>query len=207
MAIYQEAFDLSGELLEGVLSGKYKVFGGVVRYAAGPNKGQIVKHLKPVDLDNAQQAKNLAVNVAKQLKGNTPALVAVGAAAAAAIGTGIYFAVKGREPKAVKEFRSALGQYLASIRNGDLSLDEIENLSEQIQELKKRKDYDDIRITLTAQDLGTIVARLSEYTAKLAKDNGVTLGDEYSSAHHSEDVMANLEVYLNAQRCIFELAA
>jgi hypothetical protein len=50
MAIVQEAFDIPSDIMTKLLTGEYRRIGGVVRYATGPKKGQIVKHLDPVDL-------------------------------------------------------------------------------------------------------------------------------------------------------------
>ena len=49
MAIVQEAFDIPADIMTKLLTGEYRRIGGVVRYAIGPKKGQIVKHLEPVD--------------------------------------------------------------------------------------------------------------------------------------------------------------
>lgn len=57
MAVVQEAFDIPADIMTKLLTGESRRIGGVVRYAVGPRKGQIVKHLDPVDLKEAEQAR------------------------------------------------------------------------------------------------------------------------------------------------------
>lgn len=56
MAIAQDAFYIPNDIATGLATGQYRRIGSVVRYAVGSNKGQIVKHLKPVDLKAVEQA-------------------------------------------------------------------------------------------------------------------------------------------------------
>lgn len=51
MANVQDAYDLTDDILMKILTGEYRRIGSVIRYATGPNKGQIVKHLKPVRME------------------------------------------------------------------------------------------------------------------------------------------------------------
>ena len=45
MAIVQEVFDIPDDIMLKLLTGEYRRIGGIVRYAVGTKKGQIVKHL------------------------------------------------------------------------------------------------------------------------------------------------------------------
>lgn len=54
MAIAQDAFYIPDDIATGLATGLYRRIGSVgsvVRYAVGPNQGQIVKHLNPIDLN------------------------------------------------------------------------------------------------------------------------------------------------------------
>ena len=63
MAVVAEAFDIPMDIMTKLATGEYRRIGGVVRVAMGPNKGQIVKHLKPVKLEQAVQAQNVGAKV------------------------------------------------------------------------------------------------------------------------------------------------
>lgn len=77
--IVQDAYNLTGDISMGILTGEYRRIGSVVRYATGPNKGQIVKHLKPIDLsETAQQAQGLGVKALQFAKNNKKTLIIVG---------------------------------------------------------------------------------------------------------------------------------
>ena len=137
MAIVQEAFDIPADIMTKLLTGEYRRIGGVVRYAIGPKKGQIVKHLDPVDLKVAEQAKGIGAKALQLAKNNKKGLIIGGAiAGAAAIGGFIYYKVKTHEPAVVTEFRAALRTYIAEIRKGNLELDTINALMSALDELK-----------------------------------------------------------------------
>lgn len=55
MAVVTESFDIPMDIMTKLATGEYRRIGGVVRVAIGPNKGQIVKHLEPVKMEQADQ--------------------------------------------------------------------------------------------------------------------------------------------------------
>lgn len=59
MAIVQDAYFIPDDIATGLATGIYRRIGSVVRWATGPNKGQIVKHLKPIDLPAAEQVQGV----------------------------------------------------------------------------------------------------------------------------------------------------
>lgn len=205
MAIVQEAFDISADIMTKILTGEYRRIGGVVRYAVGPKKGQIVKHLKPVDLKAAKQAQSAGEKMLKFAKYNKKALIIVGAAAGfAAAGAGIYHKVKNKEPEVVKNFRAALKEYINAIRAGKMDMDVINKLMDALDRLKKHKNYEKISIQLSTEELDVLVNKIYDYTMKLAKDNSVELTDQEQGA--SGSAIIDLQKYLNMQKRIFEIA-
>ena len=206
MAIVQEAFDIPADIMTKILTGEYRRIGGIVRYAVGPKKGQIVKHLDPVDLKAAEQAKGIGAKVLQFAKNNKKGLMIGGAiAGAAAAGGYIYYKVKTHEPAVVTKFRAALRTYIAEIRKGNLELDTIDALMSALDDLKKHKDYEKFKITLSTEDLDTLVNRIYEYTLRLAANNKVELTEEERS--RSDNSIMNLQKYLRTQKRIFEEAA
>lgn len=210
MAIAQDAFFIPDDIATGLATGLYRRIGSVVRYAVGPNKGQIVKHLQPIELKAAEQAQGVgfkALQFVKQHKKGT--IIAVAGAAVVGTGVWVYNKVKNMEPKVVAEFRSALRVYIEAIRKGNMDLDKIENLMDALEDLKKSKDYEKISIQLTTEELDVLVSRIYKYTIKLAKDNDVQLtADELrTSIEKNTGTIINLQNYLKAQKRIFEEAA
>lgn len=206
MAIVQDAFYIPDDIATGLATGMYRRIGSVVRYAVGPNKGQIVKHLQPVDLKAAKQAKGLGEK-AFQFVQQHKKEVGIGAACAVVIGLGIwgYTAWKNHEPKVLTEFRVTLKTYIEAIRNGSMDIDIINNLLSALEAMKKHKDYEKISIQLSAEELEVLVGRIYEYTIKLAEDNSVELSDE--ELNPKNGAIINLQSYLKAQKRIFEAAA
>ena len=210
MAIAQDAFFIPDDIATGLATGLYRRIGSVVRYAVGPNKGQIVKHLQPIDLKAAEQAQGLGAK-AIQFVANHKKEVGIAAIGVAVVGAGVwgYTAWKNHEPKVLKEFRAALKVYIEAIRSGDMSVEKIDNLMVALEELKKHKNYDKISIQLTTEELEVLVGRIYEYTIKLAKDNNVELTDDEMNASRkqSKGAIIDLQQYLRTQKRIFEAAA
>lgn len=206
MAIAQDAFYVPDDIATGLATGLYRRIGSVVRYAIGPNKGQIVKHLQPIDLKAAEQAQGVGAKALQFVQYHKKE-VGICTACAAVIGLGIwgYNWWKNHEPKILTEFRSALKTYIDAIRNGNMDLDKINTLMKALEALKQHKDYEKICIQLTAEDLEVLVGRIYEYTIKLAQDNSVELSDEELRLNNG--AIINLQSYLKAQKRIFEAVA
>ena len=206
MAIAQDAFYIPDDIATGLATGLYRRIGSVVRYAVGPNKGQIVKHLQPIDLKAAEQAQGLGAK-ALQFVQHHKKEVGIAAIGAAVVGVGIwgYNKWKNHERKVLTEFRAALKTYIDAIRNGNMDIDKINGLMEALEALKQHKDYEKISIQLSAEDLEVLVGRIYDYTIKLAADNAVDLSDEELNLNNG--AIINLQSYLKAQKRIFEEAA
>lgn len=209
MPVVQEAFFIPDDIATGLATGLYRRIGGVVRYATGPNKGQIVKLLKPMDLKTAEEAQGLgtkALQFVKQHKKGT--IIAIVGAAAVGTGVWVYNKVRNYEPKIVTEFRTALRGYIEAIRKGNMDIDKINNLLVVLEDLKTHKDYEKISIQLTTEELEVLVGRIYEYTIKLAKDNDVELSAEELSTAQTKNsgTIINLQNYLKAQKRIFDAA-
>lgn len=209
MAVVQEAFYIPDDIATGLVTGLYKRYGGVVRYAMGPNNGQIVKHLKPIDLNALDEAQGVSVKALRFVKQHKKeSIFIVAGVAAAGAGAWVYNTIKNREPKVVTEFREAFRVYIDATRQGNMSVGKINNLMKALEELKKHKDYDKINIQLTADDLETMVGRIHEYTIKLARDNRVELSEQELNTIKMKNsgTIINLQNYLKTQKRIFETA-
>lgn len=209
MAIAQDAFFIPDDIATGLATGLYRRIGSVVRYAVGPNKGQIVKHLKPVDLKATEQTQGIgvrAIQFMKQHKKGT--IITLAAAAAAGTGIVIYNKLKNHEPKVVAAFKASLRVYIDAIRSGNMDTMIIDNLMQSLDELKNNKDYEKISIQLTTEEIGVLIGRIYDYTIKLAEDNHVNLEGEgiCISNNQNTDTIVNLQNYLKAQKKIFEIA-
>lgn len=210
MPVVQDAFYIPDDIATGLATGLYRRIGSVVRYAVGPNKGQIVKHLKPIDLKVAEEAQGIGVKALQFVKKHKKGTI-ITVAAAAVVGTGafVYSKVKNHEPKVVTEFRTALRVYIDAIREGNMDIDIINNTMDALEELKQHKNYEKISIQLATEDLEVLVGRIYEYTIKLAKDNDVELPEDELRTSHAKTVgtIIDLQNYLKAQKKIFEATA
>lgn len=208
MAIVQDAYDIPDEILQGILKGIYKRFGSVIRYAVGPKKGQIVKHLDPVDLPVAD-SKGMLAKMAEYAAKHPKTVIGVGVGVVAAIGIGVYFAVRaGKEPEEIVKYRDSLKAYINAIRKGTLTLEIIEDMISAMDTLKSRPDYEEISVALSSEELNILVSCLCEYTRKLAMDNQVELRpEEEESPQYDTHSIIDFRRYLDVQKRIFEAVA
>lgn len=204
MAIVQEIFDIPEDIMIKLNIKEYRRIGGVVRYACGPKKGQIVKHLEPVNLKEALDVQGIGVKAIQFAKNNKKAIiVGIGTGIAVTV-AGIYNKLKNREPKVVIEFRKA---YIDAIRKGMLEIEIIDNLRYCLDDIKNHKDYEKIRIQLYTEEIGILINIIHQCTEKLAKDNVIELTDEEKliTSNVNTDIL-NLQDYLKVQRRIFDAA-
>lgn len=208
MAIVQDAYDIPDEILQGILKGIYKRFGSVVRYNVGPKRGQIVKHLDPIDLP-AADSKGMLAKMATYATKHPKTVIGVGVGAAAAVGLGIYFVIRSKkEPVEIVRYRDSLKAYIHAIRKGKLTLEIIEEMISAMDALKTRPDYEEISIALSSEELDILVSRLCEYTRKLAMDNQVDLSPaEEEAPQLDKHSIIDFRRYLEAQKRIFHSAA
>ena len=210
--IQQVAFEIPLDIAEGIASGKYRQFGGIVRDGAG----HIVKHLKPVELaENANQAKQLAQQAIDLAKKNPKA--AIGAAAAASVvvvGGAAYGVVKHIRGKKEREeheakmavFNAAFNEYIACLGEENLSLEKIDALEASIDALAGTEKG--FTVEIEGDQFKALVKSVSDYTARLAKANGMKAANPILQLFEKKPRDLNaLRECLATQREILELAA
>lgn len=206
MAVIQKNYYIPDDLYTGVLTGIYKITDGVVRHATGSKKGQIVKHLKQIDIPADEASKGILQAGIEIVKQNKKATALAGTVVlAGAVGAVAVHKIKNREPKVLKEFRMALRKYIDAIRNGELNIELIEDMMSALQLLREDKNYSKYYIQLSAEEIGILVGKIRDYTIDLAKDNDMEFIAEEKD--DSEDMVLNFNNYLEIQKRIFEKAA
>lgn len=206
MPVIQETFFIPDDIMTKILTGEYIRTGGIIRYATGPNKGRIVKHLDPIELKEIEQTKSLWGKAVQFAKTNKKALI-IGGIIAGAFAAGTYFYVKLKKSEAeeVKNFRIRLKAYIDELRSGTLQLTSIKNLLTAVNELKKLKSLSDIKVEFSLEELHVLVRQIHDYTIQFAKINNYSISDKDNL--ECDDSIENLRNYLTIQKCVFEYAA
>lgn len=206
MAIVQEMFDIPDNIMIGIEKGLYRRIGGVVRYATGPKKGQIIDLLDPIDAKPVHQVQSLGAKTLKFVKINKKPII-ISSVMAVAITTGVYIYKKAKktELKIVTKFRDSLKEYIEEIRKGKLTLESINNLIDSLEELRSNKEKSDIKIALSMEELNALVVLICEYTSRLAEMNKYKVNA--SLLNKSDDSIENMYDCLLIQKHIFESAA
>lgn len=188
MAIIQEAFDIPDDIAIGLASGLYRRIGGVVRYAVGEHKGQIVKHLDPVVLKGQDSALSIAERVLQFGKEHKKLMV--GAAVVAAACGGIAWGVNYYKRNS---FQSTFKEYIDAIRTGTLSISVIENLENALSNVKS--------VNMKASELALLVSHIREYTKELAENNNKAI-----DLSETNTPIIDLKHYLETQKKILSEA-
>ena len=209
MPIIQEAFYVPPDIMAGINTGIYRRIGGVVRYAVGSRKGQIVKHLLPIDPRQAQSIGAKALQLASNYVTTPVGIVVIGIG----VGVGISVVVshvyhETKMQSAEKSFRADLDAYLTALRNGNLEIAQIDNLMASLDTLKRNPYFEKSGVNLSLAQLDAIVTVIHDYTTKLAMDNSVDLvATKTENVKDYGIVINNLQQYLQTQKRIFESAA
>ncbi|MEG9294982.1 hypothetical protein V6B33_00850 [Mangrovibacillus sp. Mu-81] len=194
MPIVQDLYKIPDDIMMKISTGENIRYGGVVRN----NKGQIVKHLKPIHMSEA---------ILQYAWNNRDTLIKVGKG-------GLYIArnyfksKKKQDPDVVGKFREGLKVYLYAVRNGALTMEIISDMMERLGELKIHPNSEKINIVLSVEELDVLLNQMFEYTQKLAGDNAIELTSrEKETLSHSMNPIINLQHCLETQKRIFELAS
>ena len=86
-----------------------------------------------------------------------------------------------------------------------MTIEVIDSMMDALENLRQNKNYEKYTIQLSAEDIGTLVCRIQEYTIQLANENNLQISEAEKAM--SDDVFINFNNYLNIQRRVFENAA
>jgi len=189
MAIIKDTFDIPDDIAIGLASGLYIRIGGVVRYAIGSNKGQIVKHLKSISLPSETPA---ALSATEQLyafgKNHKKLLIGFAAIASGIAAIGSIYAVYSLYKRT--RFQKAFKQYIDAIRAGELNVEIIENLENELSNIKS--------VNLKSTELLLLIDHIRNYTIHLAENNTIDLDTDMN-----ENII-DLKQYLEIQKNILK---
>lgn len=210
MPVQQIAFDIPPVIASKLLTGEYIQWGGIVRDQAG----KIVKHLKPVQIE---QAGDQAMDVAKAIKSiarnNKNAVIVVGvtvAAAAIAGGTAVYQHIKKSKQNAVafSDLNEALAGYMSAIDEGNLNVEQLDKAIAAIDAVIERLGGEGAKVEIEGETFTNIMRIIRDYTERLCDANSSTFdGKVIEMPRASDGTLENLRDYLKFQRSIFEIAA
>lgn len=210
LVVVQPRLDVPPEILEGLASGMYKLFGGTVRDAAA---GYIVKHLKdapsPVAQPIVAAVEGASTRATQAFKnpwviGATLLGTIVLTATAAAI---INSRTKPKEkpesievPAYITKYNEALREYLEAARGGTLDAFAVTTLIDALDEVAKDGVVDSAN-----EESARLVSLLVGYTRALADANSVSL-EELLSPVADDDLAGDLRRHLVAQLSIFSMS-
>lgn len=205
MSVVMDAYDIPPTIAEKLLTGEYKRVGSVVRHAVGANKGQIVKHLDPVDIPKPKAAEGTVKKIYNAAKNNKKATIIVGAATGIiVVSTAVYQKYKRAEPKVLRTFNKTFKEYIEAIRTGTLNVDLVDEMSTALSILKSDRNYKKFEIELSADDVDVLIGTIRDFTIELAETNNVEILEEEYIRNNSSVI--DFQRYLDIQKKVFEVA-
>ena len=200
MTVITESFHIPQEIMNGIDEGLYRRWGGVVRYAVGEHKGEIVTMLKPAVTEQAEVLKEMAADLWEAVQEHKTVIL-VCAAAAAAFGSVMYFRHHlrtKRESDSIIACRLALSEYLHAMSRQQADAVVVEELLERIHKVDRHEDV----LPLTEEQKGIIIHEVQRYVNRLAAGCGLPTAGEGTGVF-----LNDLESLLTVQKSALELQA
>lgn len=199
--------------LESIIGNIYQSFSGQDIYKSIEEKGaNIVAFLR--EISNSDDSANL-VKTASASNTLKKSLIGIGViVGVSTLVLGAYKAYqKFREKKQnVNQediisdgFNLSLNNYINAIKDGNLSLDILEEFIWNINFIKKNFQNKEIEITISIQQLEELVNLIYNYTIKLAEVNNIDYTFvKDNKEKNKDDSLSNIIYYLDFQKKIFE---
>jgi hypothetical protein len=207
MELVQVTLKISDEIFAGIASGKYKLYGSVVRDLSGA----IVTHLQEVKLPANPSAFNPARIVASLKDPKVLAVIGIGVVATIVVST----LVAGRKkpevtpdlPTTIENYDSSLSAYLIAIHGGSLDAGILDDFIAALNTFQEEIESGVITIEGSTAQSASLLDILREFTTKFAEANGFDLsGLEEPTPEAPNDTIPALLHYLNIQKRIIEAA-
>ena len=177
---------IHNEIQKGLESGIYKQFGSVIRN----NKGQIIKHLRAVDLSK---------DTANKLIGNKAIKIGLIGTGVLAVGGVGYYGYRSIQMNSVsKTLIKRLTQYLITAQKGELTekdIDKFLNFLNKNESLLKKLELD--------TSLDELFELVKTYTEQFAEANNYIYNNETKRKTNHNDKIINLKEYLKVQKNIY----
>lgn len=202
--IYQPVFDIPTDIALKIATGEYVLCGSVVRKSTG----QIVKHLKPIEVNSTSEAALSIGQKAIRFAKANPAIVALGAAAIVSIGVYAYVKISSEQERSIEidtsGLNSALTAYIQSLQDRNLTIAVIDELLEEIDSIS---ELGTVTIELTSDQLKLLFTSIREYTVKLVEGNAEQIaGIGVSIPSESGETLSDLKSYLLVQKAVLKAA-
>ncbi len=206
--IRQSTFLIPIELEAGLRSGDLIQWGGIVRNQAG----QIVKHLKEIDLPPADE--KAGATVVKMFK--NPKVI-IGSIVVGALATGAAVAATARKrkqsagrgvPEPLANYNAALAAYLEAVREGRLDADIIDRLISALDLAMTFSEADgNITLDFSSRQAQMLVKLVLDSTRQLAEENSLELDELHDQELPPQANVIDLRRHLEVQLKIFGGAA
>lgn len=236
MAVVNIAFDLAPEIVEGLATGAYKLFGGVVRDQAGrivcflPEAMNIAKEAPAAAKAAASVASTTTKAVTNTVKkapslfstighfakahpvGTTITVVAIVAGA----GYGIYRWYQNKKaqkaeaekvPAYIEHFNTALDTYYNALTNGTLNESIVSDLIVAIDDMRAAVAGGVVKMEFSTDQINNMLGILAYFTSEFAKANQYEYDEPEKPTQN--DTCSNLRYftdYLKIQQSIYRAA-
>lgn len=210
--IQQVTFEIPVEISKKLAIGEYVQYGGVVRDL----RGRIVKHLRPVVMEEGTNApKKLAARAIQLAKQNKRLAIGAIVVAGVVVAGGVICAgityLRRQEEAEVRRsrmdaFNAAFSEYLRALGDEVLAVEKIDALEEAMAALGS--DGDGFTVEIEGEQFKGLVRSIRSYTDRLSEANGGKDSNAGPVLFEKKTVdIADLRECLSIQRGILAQAA
>lgn len=178
---------IPNDIQKSIELGIYKQFGSIIRN----NKGQIIKHLKAVDLSK---------DTANKLVGNKAVKMSLVGAGVVAVGGVAYFGYHTiRMNNLTKSLIKRLTQYLIIAQKGELTKKDVDKFLDFLN--KNESVLKKLELDTSLDELFLLV---KTYTEQFAEANNYVYNKKSKTKTNHKDKIINLKEYLEVQKDIYD---
>ncbi len=161
---------------------------------------RIVKHL-PTVIDSAKDGATKAIDIIRENKGGLLIAGGVIIVGGAVVGTLSYFSQQ-QKNKAAKHFKKSLDIYLEAAKNGEMSVEILDSLINDLDSVSKHYKNGKIPFNITTKQMNDLLFSIYDYTKRMAVANHNNICHIDMPTRFSKNNIVDLRQYLEAQKQI-----
>lgn len=166
---------------------------------------RVRKHL-PTVVDSAKEGAAKAIDIVRNHKKELLIVGSLAIVGGVVVGTVSYFTQREKR-LAKKQFGQSLQVYLDAAQKGNLTIDVLDSLINDLEAIAKLHKGEEIQLNISAKNLTALLNSIYEYTQQFAQANNVPIYDIKAPKRFKKNTILDLQQYLIVQKEILTKAS